>query len=45
MKRFLAHHLNALHIYCRLLSLHIPKKWARRIAGTWERAAHPFLYK
>jgi len=44
MKRFLCHHLNALHVYCRLLEFHVPKIWARRIAGTWERATHPFLY-
>lgn len=44
MRKFLCHHLNSMHLYCRLLALHVPKPWAQKIAARWERVSHPFLY-
>lgn len=42
---FLCHHLNALHIYCRLRQLRIPHSWAMKASVWWEKKAHPLLYK
>lgn len=36
MKAYLQHHLNVLHIYCRLAPL-LGRRLARNIAATWER--------
>lgn len=35
-KNFLHHHLNALHVYCRLVKI-LPKKYARGIIALWEK--------
>ncbi|MCR4288386.1 MAG: hypothetical protein NUW09_10295 [Deltaproteobacteria bacterium] len=44
MRTFLCHHLNSLHVYCRLLNLGVPKLWARKLTGAWERVFHPVVY-
>ncbi len=44
MRPYLCHHLNSLHIYCRLLDIGIPKRLARRLTGAWERVFHPIVY-
>ena len=36
VRDFLHHHLNALHIYCRLMRI-LPKKYARGIMSFWEK--------
>ena len=44
MRPYLCHHLNSLHVYCRLLNLGIPKLWAWKLTGAWERVFHPVVY-
>ena len=44
MKQLTHHHLNTLHVYCRLCDFGIPKKWAARIARFYEAVIHPIIY-
>jgi hypothetical protein len=39
------HHLNSLHIYCRMRALGFDKMSAMRFAEIWERLVHPILYR
>ncbi|MBE9532290.1 MAG: hypothetical protein IME98_05740 [Proteobacteria bacterium] len=38
------HHLNSLHIYCRLHSLGISHKTSMKLSKIWERYVHPIIY-
>jgi hypothetical protein len=38
------HHLNALHVMARLVSLGLPRPRALALARWWEREVHPLLY-
>lgn len=40
----LQHKMNTLHIYCRLMDMHIPKRFLV-ILRLYERWVHPFIYK
>ena len=42
---FLRHHLNSLHIYCRLRRLGIGREWGLFITRGYERVIHPVLYR
>ncbi len=42
---WLCHHLNSLHLFCRLRSIGMNKERALRIAVLWEKVAHPGLYR
>lgn len=39
------HHLNSLHLFCRLRALGVNKAAAMRVAKAWERLVHPYLYR
>ncbi len=39
----LQHHLNSIHVYCRLCSF-LPPRTAFRISRAWEKIVHPFIY-
>jgi hypothetical protein len=41
---WLYHHLNSLHVFCRLRALGFGKKRALMISLFWERVVHPGLY-
>lgn len=41
----LQHYANGLHVYCRLVDLHIPVKWAKRISKAYEKVAHWVIYQ
>jgi hypothetical protein len=43
-RRFLRHHLNALHVMAFCVHRGFPRPVALRIARGWERLIHPFLY-
>ena len=45
MARVLQHHLNCMHLLCRLMTLGISKATALRLAHIWERYVHPWLYR
>lgn len=45
MARVLQHHLNCMHLLCRLMTLGISKATALRFACLWERYVHPWLYR
>lgn len=41
---YLQHHLNSLHIFCRLRALGFSKRTAIRLSRMWEYLVHPFVY-
>jgi len=41
---YLQHHLNSLHIFCRLRALGLSKATAIRLSMLWEFLIHPFVY-
>lgn len=45
MARVLQHHLNCMHLLCRLMTLGVSKTTALRFACLWERYVHPLLYR
>ena len=44
LRRFLRHHLNALHVMAILVRWGIPRTWALAMARRWERASRWWLY-
>ncbi len=42
--REIRHHLNSLHIYCRLHSLGISHKTSIKLSKLWEKFVHPIIY-
>ena len=38
------HNFNALHVYCQLIKLKIPKIWAKRFIANYQKIVHPILY-
>lgn len=40
----LQHHLNSIHVYCRLRRF-LPPGTAIRISRAWERIVHPIIYR
>ncbi|WP_243546385.1 hypothetical protein [Pseudodesulfovibrio tunisiensis] len=42
---FLQHHLNGLHMECRLVGFGFSRSRARRVARLWEKAIRPILYR
>jgi len=40
---WLQHHLNALHVQCRLSKI-MPRNWAKVLSRRYERIMHPILY-
>jgi len=41
----LHHYGNALHVYCRLRDLGVPKCIAKKIGWIYEKLIHPVIYK
>lgn len=39
------HNFNALHVYCQLIKLKVPKVWAKRIITNYQKIVHPILYR
>jgi len=44
LRRFLRHHLNALHVMAALIRWRIPRTWALAMARRWERVSRWWLY-
>ena len=44
LRRFLRHHLNALHVMAILVRWGIPRTWALAMARGWERVSRWWLY-
>ncbi len=44
LRRFLRHHLNALHVMAILVRWGIPRTWALIVARRWERVSRWWLY-
>ena len=44
MKQFLQHHLNSMHVYCRLVDLGVKRGTAKSIAKKYETVVHRLLY-
>ena len=42
VKSYLQHYLNPLHVYCRLRSVGIPNRAARRVSAAYERLYRVF---
>lgn len=38
------HNANVLHVYCRLMDLGLSRKWAGRLARTYEVLTHWIIY-
>ncbi len=44
MRNIMAHHMNSVHVYCRLLDLGLKKELALKLSLTWEKIFHNVLY-
>lgn len=43
--KFIQHHFNSLHMFCKLRALGVSKTTAIRVCRAWERIVHPYLYR
>lgn len=45
MRSIFQHHLNGMHVYCRLVEMGFPKGKARKLAMKWEVITKKVLYR